>query len=109
MKSAVKVFPNDVVNQPGIRNTHWTVEVALPLSKLLERNSLARKPADGVFWRINFSRVQWGVATTDDGYEKRPCCQSCATPGSVAEDNWVWSKQGAVAMHLPEVSMAQVT
>jgi hypothetical protein len=24
-------------------------------------------------------------------------------PGSPAEDNWVCSKQGAVAMHLPEV------
>ena len=105
MKSAVRVFPKDSVNQPAVRNTHWTVEVALPISKLMERNLLARRPADGVFWRVNFSRVQWGVVTTADGsgYEKRPCCQSCATPGSPAEDNWVWSKQGAVAMHLPEV------
>ncbi len=109
IKSAVKVFPNDAVNRPGVQNTHWTVEVALPISKLMERNSLASRPADGVFWRMNFSRVQWGVATTADGYEKRPCCQSCATPGSVAEDNWVWSKQGAVAMHLPEVSIVQIT
>lgn len=105
MKSAVRVFPKDSVNQPAVRNTHWTVEVALPISKLMERNPLARMPADGVFWRVNFSRVQWGVVTTADGsgYEKRPCCQSCATQGSPAEDNWVWSKQGAVAMHLPEV------
>ena len=104
MKSAVRVFPKDAVNQPAVRNTHWTVEVALPMSKLMKRNPLARRPADGVFWRVNFSRVQWGVTTADgSGYEKRPCCQSCATPGSAAEDNWVWSKQGAVAMHLPEV------
>ncbi len=135
MKSAVRVFPNDAVNQPAVRNTHWTVEVALPISKLMERNPLARRPADGVFWRVsakashffererkpridfrscsflsgfvvlkvNFSRVQWGVVADGSGYEKRPCCQSCATPGSTAEDNWVWSKQGAVAMHLPEV------
>ena len=105
----MKVFPNDAVNRPGIQNTHWTVEIALPISKLMERNSLASRPADGVYWRMNFSRVQWGVATTADGYEKRPCCQSCATLGSAAEDNWVWSKQGAVAMYLPEVSIVQIT
>ncbi|KAL3763596.1 hypothetical protein ACHAW5_009597, partial [Stephanodiscus triporus] len=103
IRSAVKVFPNGVINQPAIRNTHWTIEVALPISKLIERNPLAKRPADGVFWRVNFSRVQWGVGTTADGrYEKRPFCQSCATPGSAVEDNWVWSKQGEVAMHLPE-------
>lgn len=44
-----------------------------------------------------------GVALNQEGqYEKSPCCQTCATPGSAVEDNWVWSKQGDVAMHLPE-------
>ena len=40
----------------------------------------------------------------EDGghYKKEPSCQSCAEPGAKAEDNWVWSPQGAVAMHLPE-------
>lgn len=43
------------------------------------------------------------MEVTEDGkYEKKPCCQSCASPGASAEDNWVWSKQGEVAMHLPE-------
>mmetsp|Transcript_23303 Transcript_23303/g.50476 ORF Transcript_23303/g.50476 Transcript_23303/m.50476 type:complete len:386 (+) Transcript_23303:56-1213(+) len=103
LQSATKVYPNDAINQPGIPNTYWTAEIALPISKLMERNSLAKKPADGVFWRLNFSRVQWGFKLNADGqYEKDPCCQSCATPGSAAEDNWVWSKQGEVAMHLPE-------
>ena len=91
------------MNQPLQKNTHWTAEIALPIRKLMERTPLAKKPGDGVFWRINFSRVHWGVKQNADGvYEKDPCCQSCATPGSPAEDNWVWSKQGAVAMHLPE-------
>mmetsp|Transcript_35538 Transcript_35538/g.74923 ORF Transcript_35538/g.74923 Transcript_35538/m.74923 type:complete len:289 (+) Transcript_35538:335-1201(+) len=103
LQSATKVYPTDSINQPDIPNTHWTAEVALPISKLMERNPLAKKPANGGFWRINFSRVQWGFKLNTDGqYEKDPCCQSCATPGTAAEDNWVWSKQGEVAMHLPE-------
>lgn len=103
LQSATKVYPNEAINKPGVKNTHWTAEIAMPLSKLMERNSNAKKPSDGVFWRVNFSRVQWGFKVNTDGkYEKAPCCQSCATPGSAAEDNWVWSKQGEVAMHLPE-------
>ncbi len=103
LQSAVKVYPDGAINQPMIKNICWTVEIAFPLSKLMERNPLADKPADGVFWRINFSRVQWGWKQNENGqYEKSPCCQSCATPGAAVEDNWVWSKQGEVAMHLPE-------
>lgn len=102
--SATKVYPNDAINQPGAPNTHWTAEIALPISKMMEHNPNAKRPADGIFWRINFSRVQWCVKVDEDGkYVKHPCCQSCATPGKAAEDNWVWSKQGEVAMHLPEV------
>ena len=103
LKSAVAVYPDNSINRPEITNTHWTTEIAMPISKLMERNPHSKKPADGVFWRINFSRVQWGVNVNESGdYEKSPCCQSCASPGSSVEDNWVWSKQGEVAMHLPE-------
>ena len=33
---------------------------------------------------------------------KQPSCQSCPVPGTPVEDNWVWSPQGSIAMHLPE-------
>lgn len=103
LRSAVKVYPKDAINDPATPNTHWTAEIALPITKLMEQNSFAKFPADGVFWRVNFSRVQWGLKQNTDGfYQKDPCCQSCAKPGTAAEDNWVWSKQGEVAMHLPE-------
>lgn len=103
MQSAVKVYPDGIINQPMTKNICWTVEIAFPLSKLMERNPLSKKPTDHVFWRINFSRVQWGWKLNEHNqYEKSPCCQTCATPGSLVEDNWVWSKQGEVAMHLPE-------
>jgi len=70
------------------------------------RNGAA--PAAGDTWRINFSRVQWrhnhetldaanmraGAPHAGDGtpYVKRP----------LPEDNWVWSPQWAIDMHLPQ-------
>lgn len=60
LQSAVKVYPDGAINKPLTKNTCWTVEIAFPLAKLMERNPIANKPASGVFWRINFSRVQWG-------------------------------------------------
>ena len=38
----------------------------------------------------------------DGRYQKYPSCRTCPVPGAAAEDNWVWSRQGAVAMHKPE-------
>ena len=91
------------INAPATPNKKWTVEVALPLADLMY-NSTEQKPRHGSFWRINFSRVEWNVKVneTTGQYYKDPSCQSCAEPGTAAEDNWVWSPQGEVAMHLPE-------
>lgn len=102
--SAVRIYPtNESINNPSLQNTHWTVEVALPISKLILHNNInAVMPDEGVYWRVNFSRVQWGFDIIDNKYVKRKCCQSCAIPGSEVEDNWVWAPQGKVAMHLPE-------
>lgn len=46
--------------------------------------------------------MQWGLEAADGRFVKRPACMTCPEPGSPAEDNWVWSPQGAVAMHRPE-------
>jgi hypothetical protein len=45
-------------------------------------------------WRVNFSRVQWQLEVVDGAYAKVP-----DTP----ENNWVWSPQGLIAMHYPEM------
>lgn len=102
--SAVQIYPrsNESINNPSVQNTHWTVEVALPIAKLMLHNTNAKPPDEGVYWRVNFSRAQWGFDIINNKYVKRKCCQSCAIPGAEAEDNWVWSAQGQVAMHLPE-------
>jgi len=47
---------------------------------------------------VNFSRVQWTLDVKDGNYTKR----RDASGNPVPEHNWVWSPQGAVAMHMPE-------
>jgi len=42
---------------------------------------------------VNFSRVEWQVETTGGRYEK---------VAGRKEDNWVWSPQGEVNMHIPD-------
>lgn len=89
------------INNPQQPNKYWSVEVALPLAGL-QVNKTTNKPGDGKFWRVNFSRVEWGVRVVNGKYEKFPSCQSCPVPGAAHEDNWVWSPQGVIDMHQPE-------
>lgn len=54
----------------------------------------------GEFWRVNFSRVEWQVEVQDGRYVKQV---NPATGNPYPEDNWVWSPQGIVNMHYPEL------
>eukprot|EP00884_Botryococcus_braunii_P005144 jgi/Botrbrau1/14630/Bobra.0364s0014.1 len=82
------------VNNPQAGpSRYWTVEIAFPLQEVLYNTSGAF-PRKGTFWRINFSRVEWRVLPVGTQFWKDP-----AFPN---EDNWVWSPQGAIDMHLPE-------
>lgn len=86
------VFINGRINDTRVHNKWWSVEVALPLTQLAVNKTAVIPVPDGEFWRINFSRVEWRVEAIDGRYIKQ----------SGPEDNWVWSPQGAIAMHLPE-------
>jgi len=103
LRSAVAVSPAGVINDPSTPNKQWSVEIALPLRELAYNNT-PNMPVHGTFWRLGFSRVQWNVLknATSNTYQKDPSCQSCPEPGAPHEDNWVWSPQGEIAMHLPE-------
>jgi hypothetical protein len=90
-KSAVAV--DGTLNNPGDWDTGWSVALALPWSAFVERSGKGR-PTAGESWRINFSRVEWRVRLADGKYEKVP---------GLKEDNWVWSPQGVVNMHVPEM------
>jgi hypothetical protein len=70
------------------------VELAFPWSVLSEHARHPGPPHEGEQWRINFSRVEWDITTTNGVYRKVP---------DRPEDNWVWSPQGVVDMHRPEM------
>ncbi len=87
------------LNDPSDRDTGWTVELALPWDILKEAAPQRRRPQAGDTWRINFSRVQWHLEVVNDTYRKR---RDPRTGKPLPEENWVWSPQGAVNMHMPE-------
>jgi hypothetical protein len=65
-----------------------------------DRRRAGAAPRPGDAWRINFSRVQWRhnheQAAVDGG--RAPYAKVPGTP----EDNWTWTPQWAVDMHLPQ-------
>lgn len=87
------------INRPGDRDAGWTVELALPWKILKEAAPGRRAPRPGEHWRINFSRVEWETDVRDGRYAKR---LRPGTKDAMPEDNWVWSPQGAINMHMPE-------
>ncbi len=98
LRSAVRV--QGTLNRPGDRDRGWTVELALPWSALSEAAPERRAPRAGEYWRINFSRVEWDVDVRASGYAKRT---DARTGKALPEHNWVWSPQGVIDMHRPEL------
>jgi hypothetical protein len=92
LRTAVRV--HGTLNNPADTDTGWTVEIAMPWKALGEYAHRPSPPAIGDQWRINFSRVEWQVVAEGGSYRK--------VPGK-NEDNWVWSPQGVVNMHRPEM------
>jgi hypothetical protein len=79
LKTAVAI--QGTLNKSTDTDRGWTLEIAYPLTAFASRQQVP-PPAPGTVWRINFSRVEW-------------------KPGSPKEDNWVWSPQGVINMHVP--------
>jgi hypothetical protein len=87
------------LNRPGDKDEGWTIEIAMPWKILREAAPDHKPPKPGDRWRVNFSRVQWQVDVTDGRYTRR---LKAGTQERLPEDNWVWSPQGAIDMHMPE-------
>ncbi|WP_411349999.1 carbohydrate-binding family 9-like protein [Paenibacillus sp. WLX2291] len=98
LKTAVHI--DGQLNQPNADNRMWSVEIAMPWRSLQECAPHKRPPLAGEHWRVNFSRVEWQVDVVDGQYVKR---SDPATGKPLPEDNWVWSPQGVVNMHYPEM------
>lgn len=90
LQTAVAI--DGTINHPGDVDRGWSVEIAIPWTAFASRAPVKR-PAPGDEWRVNFSRVEWQTEVRDGRYVK--------TPGK-KEDNWVWSPQGLINMHVPD-------
>lgn len=91
LRTAVHI--QGTLNDPRDRDRGWTVEIAFPWKAFASRAPVTR-PKPGEEWRVNFSRVEWRVEIRDGKYVKVP---------GLREDNWVWSPQGLIDMHVPEM------
>ncbi|MFH1688974.1 MAG: carbohydrate-binding family 9-like protein [Candidatus Eisenbacteria bacterium] len=88
------------INDPEDTDEGWSVELAIPWSVLEECAHGPTPPEDGDQWRVNFSRVEWKTEVVDGDYVK---LTDPETGRPLPEDNWVWSPQGLVNMHYPEM------
>lgn len=94
------VFVDGTVNDPADTDRGWTVEIALPW-EVLKECAEGRVPArEGDVWRVNCSRVEWRTEVEDGVYQKSV---HAGTGKPLPEDNWVWSPQGVINMHYPEM------
>ncbi len=87
------VFVDGTVNDPLSRDKAWYVELGIPWDVLGECAGQV-PPKEGDYWRMNFSRVQWQHEIVNDKYQKVE---------GTKENNWVWSPQGVINMHYPEM------
>ena len=90
LRTAVSI--GGTLNDPADRDRGWSVEIAFPWTAFASRAPVSR-PRPGDTWRINFSRVEWQTEIAGKQYRR--------VPGK-PEDNWVWSPQGEINMHVPE-------
>lgn len=88
------------INDPSDNDKGWSVEIVLPLSALKECAGKKGSPRAGHQWRIDFSRVEWRTLIENGKYIKEVNPQ---TGRPFPEDNWVWSPQGRINMHMPEM------
>jgi len=88
-----KVHVDGTLNDPSDRDKGWGVEIAIPWKSLVGNFRSKTPPKDGEQWKVNFSRVHWDVEINDNKYVKT----------DNPEFNWVWSPQGLIYMHMPEL------
>ncbi|MCF7919070.1 MAG: carbohydrate-binding family 9-like protein [Candidatus Cloacimonetes bacterium] len=87
------VYVDGTINDPDSPDIAWYVELAIPW-EVLGECAQQSPPLSGDYWRVNFSRVEWQHEIVDGKYQK---------VAGQPEDNWVWSPQGLINMHYPEM------
>lgn len=94
------VYIDGTLNDPNDTDRGWYVEIAIPWKAMFNNPHRAYRPKNGEQWRINFSRVEWQFDLAGGKYTRRV---NPATNLLFPEHNWVWSPQGIVSIHLPEL------
>ncbi len=92
------VYLNGTLNNPNDKDRGWSVEIAIPWESICMDTNYLRYH-DYKQLRVNFSRVEWKHDVVNGQYVK----QNDSKGNPLPEDNWVWSPQGLVAMHYPEM------
>lgn len=98
LRTAIRL--DGTLNDPGDRDRGWTIEMAVPWAAFADSGRTRSPPTAGDSWRLNFSRVQWDLEVVGGNYRKRI---DSTTGRPLAEHNWVWSPQGEINMHMPEM------
>jgi len=93
------ILVDGAVNDPGAVSKGWGVTARFPFADLIAQGHCKSPPRQGDVWRINSSRVQWRwewrVEEGKGSWQK--------IEPEKGEDNWVWSPQGLVNMHVPDM------
>ena len=99
LKTAVSLHGS--LNDPSDLDDGWSVEIAIPWADLRPPGAgeAGQPPEVDDVWRANFSRVEWPLSVVDGRYEKTA---EADDQNLHPEDNWVWSPQGEINMHIPE-------
>lgn len=104
-----KVGIKGTLNDPNDTDEGWCVEIAFPWKRLAKYNIGRETPPNFEdIWRVNFSRVQWEHEVVGGNYVRVPphgtklCSGLNPEDQQHPEDNWVWSSQGVVNMHIPD-------
>ena len=87
------VYVNGTLNDPADRDSSWSIEIAIPWKSFFGNYRANEKPKEGEQWKVNFSRVHWETDIVNGQYVKT----------NKPEFNWVWSPQGLIYMHMPDL------
>ena len=118
LKSGVTL--QGTLNDPSDEDQGWTVELAIPWNELVPPEGDGSSGAHGLLpgatgqppgppspgdeWRVNFSRVDWPLEVVPEKSSGRLTYERIEGPtprNRHPEQNWVWSPQGEINMHIP--------
>jgi len=97
LKTAVHI--EGTINKMDDKDRFWSIEIAIPFESLKYLHEKNIIPKNNEVWRLNFSRVQWHIETFGSRFIKM-CYEG--TVKEMPEQNWVWSPQGEINMHIPQ-------